>query len=230
LLGLALIPLLSGCGGSSLSGAPLAQGAQAYTSIAPAASAPAADRDYKIGAQDALVISVYQEPDLSTPPNAPLQVNASGNITMPLIGTVHAAGMTAAELSAVIADRFSTNFLRNPQVTVSVAGAVSQTVTVQGAVQKAGVYEIKGRTTLLQAIAMAEGETKTAELRQVAIFRTVNGQPMGALFNVEQIRRGQAADPEILGQDKVIVADSKSKAAWRDILNAAPLINIFRPF
>ena len=222
---------LAACGGNSLEGAHLAQGAAAYSTIAPSSEAQdRASKDYKIGENDTLTVSVFQEPELSTPANNPLVVNANGNIEMPLIGTVPAAGKTAAELGAVIAARLGTKYLRSPQVNVSVASSVSQKVSVQGEVTQPGIYEIKGKATLLDAIAMAKGETRVATLRQVAVFRNIKGQRLGAVFDVQAIRRGSAPDPDLLGNDTVIVGHSNGKGIWQNIISAAPLIGTFRPF
>jgi polysaccharide export outer membrane protein len=106
---------------------------------------------------------------------------------------------------------------------------VSQKVVVQGEVTEPGVYEIKGHATLLEVISMAKGETKVAATRQVAVFRNISGQRTGALFDVAAIRRGEAADPELLGSDVVIVGLSNAKSTWRDILATAPMLAVFRP-
>jgi polysaccharide export outer membrane protein len=222
--------LVGGCASGNLADSNSARGEAAYAAIAPAVPQSQSERDYHIGPLDTLAISVYQEPEISTPANAPLQVDANGNITMPLIGTVPAAGKTATELAAVIADRLSTKYLENPQVNVQVASSVSQKVTVQGEVMQAGVYDIRGPTTLLGALSLARGETRVAALSQVLVYREVNGKRVGALFNVEQIRKGILPDPEILGNDVVVVGYSKGKAIWRDILSTSPLLGVFRPF
>ncbi len=222
--------VVSGCAGGNLAGADVVRGQAAYAALAPAGELSEADRDYRIGPQDTLAISVFQEPELSTPANAPLQVNANGNITIPLIGTVAAAGKTTSELAAVIADRLATNYLENPQVNVSVASSVSQKVTVQGEVTQAGVYDIRGRTTLLGALALAKGETRVASLSQILVYRQMNGQRVGALFDVDAIRKGKAQDPEILGNDVVVVGNSRGKVILRDFLAAAPVLGVFRPF
>jgi polysaccharide export outer membrane protein len=222
--------LVGGCAAGNLSNSNSARGEAAYAAIAPAVPQSQSERDYHIGPLDTLAISVYQEPEISTPANAPLQVDANGNITMPLIGTVPAAGKTATELAAVIADRLSTKYLENPQVNVQVASSVSQKVTVQGEVMQAGGYEDVGPTTLHGALSLARGETRVAALSQVLVYREVNGKRVGALFNVEQIRKGILPDPEILGNDVVVVGYSKGKAIWRDILSTSPLLGVFRPF
>jgi polysaccharide export outer membrane protein len=117
----------------------------------------------------------------------------------------------------------------NPQVSVAVATSVSQKVVVQGQVVEPGVYDIKGSTSLLEALSLAKGETNVASLDRVVVYRMINGQRMGALFDVHSIRNGHTKDPDIFGNDVVIVGYSNARSAWRDVLSAAPLLNIFRP-
>jgi polysaccharide export outer membrane protein len=183
--------------------------------------------DYRIGGTDLLSVSVFQVPDLSFPA---LRVDASGNIQMPLIGAVRAAGRTPNELSEDIRSRLAAQYLRNPQVTVTVTEAASQKVTVDGDVAAPGVFEMRGRTTLVQAIAMAKGPTPTADLNSVAIFRTQGGQRMVAVFDLAAIRNGTAEDPVILGDDVIVVDRSRVNAFFRDVLGAVPVFGVFRGF
>ena len=206
----------------------LPSGASAYSVIpaAPSSATAATTGDYRIGALDTLDVSVYQEPDLSA---KALQVDASGQIALPLVGTVQATGKTAAELSRELQQILGAKYLRDPQVTVTIAASVSQKVSVQGEVTEPGVYPLSGPTTLLGVISMAKGETEVATLNKVVVFRTQNGQRMGAMFDVSAIRRGQAADPVIQGNDMVVVESSGAKKFWKGVLSAAPLLNVFRP-
>lgn len=183
--------------------------------------------EYRIGVGDKLNVRVFQVPDLSF---GELVVDTSGNIQIPLIGAVQSAGRTSGELSSEIARRLSAQYLRDPQVTVTVTEAASQKITVDGAVTKPGVYEMRGSTTLLQAVAMAEGPTGIADLTKVAVFRTVAGQRSVALFDLAAIRQGRAADPEVLGDDVIVVDTSRLNTALREILGAVPALAIFRPF
>lgn len=205
----------------------LPSGAAAYSVIpaAPAAASPAVG-DYRIGALDTIDITVFDEPDLSA---KALQVDAAGQIALPLIGTVEAKGLTASELSRSIEQRLGGKYVRDPQVTVSVAASVSQKVSIEGEVTEPGVYPLTGPTTLLGAIAMAKGETEVSKLREVVVFRTVKGQRMGAVFDVSSIRRGAAADPLLEGNDMVVVGYSSAKRFWKNVVSAAPMLSIFRP-
>ena len=206
-------------------GAKLTNGAMAYN-VVPTAMTNVAPGEYRIGPLDALDITVLQEPDLSTKA-AP--VDAFGNVSLPLIGDIKASGKTANELSREVAALFGKEYLKNPQVSVVVAKPVAQKVTVQGEVTEPGIYPIEGPTTLLGALSLAKGETQIAALNDVVVFRTVNGQRAGAVFDVGQIRSGQAPDPQIRSNDLIIVGYSGGRRAWRDLLSAAPLLRIL-PF
>ncbi len=220
-----LAVLCAGCSGMR-AGEALPRGDAAYAMI-PAPDAGATAAAYRIGALDVLKVTVFQEKDLSFDE---LQVDASGNVSLPLIGTVRAEGMTAADLSSEIAAKLGEKYLVNPQVSVSVASSVSQNVTVEGNVGQPGVYAINGRSTLLQALAQAQSPTDVAKLDQVVIFRNIDGRRAGAVFDVEAIREGRAADPEILGGDVIVVGFDALKGAFRDFLKMGPLLYAFRYF
>ena len=106
---------------------------------------------------------------------------------------------------------------------------MSQKVSVQGEVTQPGIYPLTGPTTLLDVISMAKGETEVAKLQEVVVFRNVKGQRMGAVFNVASIRRGEAADPVIEGNDLVVVGYSAARRFWRDVVSTAPIFSVFRP-
>ena len=182
--------------------------------------------EYHIGPSDLIEVSVFQVADL----NRTVRVNSSGQISLPLIGTVQAGGRTVQELEHDIAGKLDAGYLQAPQVTVFVKEFTSQRVTLEGAVKKPGIYPLTGRTTLLQAIAMAEGLTDLADPRGLVIFRTIDGKRMGAVFDVKAIRSGDVADPEIYGDDVVVIDQSGSKTVVRRFIEAVPVLNIFRIF
>lgn len=186
-----------------------------------------AQNEYRIGVGDKLNVRVFQVADLSFDE---LVVDTSGNIQMPLIGAVASAGRTAGEMSIDIAERLSAQYLRNPQVTVTVTEAANQKITIDGAVTKPGVYVIRGSTSLLQSVAMAEGPTRVADLSRVAVFRSIDGQRSVALFDLAAIRQGRAPDPQVLGDDVVVVDASRLNSALREVVSAMPALAIFRPF
>ncbi|HYD44956.1 MAG TPA: polysaccharide biosynthesis/export family protein [Phenylobacterium sp.] len=193
----------------------------------PAARVEAALEDYRIGPFDKLTINVFQVKDLTLDE---VQVDASGQILLPLIGQVAAGGKSTRELSKEIAGKLAERYLQNPQVSVLVKEAASQKVAVEGAVMEAGVFQLKGRTSLLQAVAMAKGPHPNADLKRVAVFRDVDGQRMAAVFNLKAIRKGKAEDPQILGNDVVVVNSSALKGGIRELVRSLPALGIFAVF
>lgn len=179
--------------------------------------------EYRIGPQDLIEISVFQVADL----NRTVRVNTSGDISLPLIGVLNAGGLTVQELEAKIAQSLDAKFLQNPQVTVFVKEFTSQRVTLEGSVKKPGIYPLTGKTTLLQAIAMAEGLDPLADLKGIVIFRVVDGKKMGARFDMKAIRSGAAADPQVYGDDIIVIDQSGSKTAFRRIMESLPIFNMF---
>ncbi len=177
--------------------------------------------DYVIGPLDKLNITVFQVKDLTV---ENLQVDASGQILLPLIGSVIAKGKTTTALSNEIAAKLSEHYLQSPQVSVTVADTASQKITVEGAVNEAGVFDLKGRTSLLEAVARAKGVSKAANSHRVSIIRSVNGMPHAATFDLAAIGAGRAGNPEVIANDVVIVDTSKSKSAWHGMVEILPAL------
>lgn len=182
---------------------------------------------YLLHPGDVVSVNVFQEPDLSVEEVA---IDGSGNLYLPLIGQIRADGLNQAELSGQIEQAYANGYLRNPRVAVLVKSALSSTVSVEGQVEQPGVYPIQPGATLLTSMALARSPTRTAKLDEVLVFRFVNGQRMGARFDLTDVRSGKAPDPQILPGDIVVVGYSSIRGAWRDILDAAPLFNVFTRF
>lgn len=179
--------------------------------------------DYRIGPLDKLTVTVFGVADLTTSS----QVDGAGNFAMPLIGQIPAMGSTTNELGKKIEAALAGRYLQNPQVTVTVTEAVGQLVTVDGSVNKPGQYAVAGRTTLLRMVATAGGTSDLASLREAIVFRTVGGQRMVARYDIKDIRGARAPDPEIYGNDVIVVGESAGRKLLRDVLSVAPLAGIF---
>lgn len=180
----------------------------------------AADRPSLIGPLDTIQIDVFNVPDLSRE----IQVDAGGQIAMPLIGTIDARGRTSQELAQTIEAALRGRYVRNPDVTVNIKSSVSQVVTIDGQVVEPGLYPVTNQLTLLRAIASAKGLSEFARQEDVVILRTVNGRKMAGLYNIDAIRRGAYADPAIYANDVVVVGDSPARRRFRDVVSLAPLL------
>ncbi|WP_435419280.1 polysaccharide biosynthesis/export family protein [Parerythrobacter aurantius] len=184
-------------------------------------------RRVEIRPSDTIAITVYREEELSIERGI---VDPDGNIQVPLLGPVDAAGLTAAEFARDLERRFAARFLVDPSVTVSILESAQQQVTVAGAVTQPGVYPIPGRISLVDAVALARGPTNVAKFDQVVVFRRYNGERVGGMFDLGAINAGTAPDIEILAGDQVIVGTDGLKLAYRDALQMAPLLGIFQTF
>ena len=193
-----------GSASSSLPAAPTLSGRSSNDAIAP---------------QDLLEIEVFKVPDLSKE----VRVDDSGNITLPLIGNVRAAGLSASELERAIASSLERDYMHNPQVNVFVKESTRNNVTVSGAVNKPGVYQLAGDTTLTQAVAMAEGLSRLAVKDNVTVFR--NNKPYSVHF--EAISKGLEPDPMVVAGDKIQVHTSETKETLDNVRGIVAPLAIF---
>jgi polysaccharide export outer membrane protein len=108
--------------------------------------------DYRIGAQDLLEVKVFEAPDL----NRSLRVSAGGEISLPLLGSVQAAGLTAQELEAFLEYKLR-KYMKDPHVDVLVNSVESHPVSILGAVKKPGVFQVRGPKSVLEMLSLAEG-------------------------------------------------------------------------
>ena len=209
------LPLLSGCA----SGPSIAETRAQLT--APAAMPTNVNRAYRIGASDVLQINVFDEPELSL---EEITVDTSGTIPFPLIGDVQVAGRTGREVAMEIQNRLGAEYLRNPRVSVFVTNSASQRLTVEGDVETPGVFEIRGGASLLQAIALAGGPTRTANLDEIIVFRQVDQAVYAAQFDLREVRLGIEPNVRLEAGDIIVVSASGVKGALRDALQAAPVL------
>ena len=135
-----------------LGGSPLLARAQSASAGTPAAA------NYVLGPEDQLVIHILDVPDIS---EKPLRIDPNGDLRLPMIGRIHAAGMSVEQLETELTKRLKA-YLQEPDVSVSVAESHSQPVSVLGAVTTAGVKQLEGRKTLVEVLSMAGGLTADA--------------------------------------------------------------------
>lgn len=113
----------------------------------------ASSRDYKIGPQDLLEISVFEVEKL----NKTARVSSQGNINLPLIGILKVKGLTVEELEKEIRSLLADKYLQDPQVTVLIKEYRNQRISIMGAVKNPNVFEVTGAKTVLDMLAMAGG-------------------------------------------------------------------------
>jgi len=110
-------------------------------------------QEYRIGPEDVLNINVFEAQEL----NREVRVSAGGEISLPLLGSVRAAGLTPRELEVVLQELLHRTYMKDPHVSVFVREMQSHPVSVMGAVRRPGVFQIRGSKTLLEVLSLAEG-------------------------------------------------------------------------
>jgi polysaccharide biosynthesis/export protein len=224
---LAVAVLAGGCRSASISESTVERSNEQPPSPPQTGGLPAApvmgSTDYRVGPLDVLDVEVFGIPDLTRA----VRVSAGGEFTMPLIGRVPASGKTVNELEVDIAQRLKDGYLENPQVTVFVKEYMSQRVTVEGAVRNPGIYSLTGRTSLLQLIAMSNGLDDLANPGGIVVYRNTEGKRYAAAFDIRAIRAGRLVDPEVLGNDIVVVDFSGARSNLKDFLYTIPALAFF---
>jgi polysaccharide export outer membrane protein len=160
-------------------------------------AAPANEAEpFRIGREDMLDISVWRDPELSRV----LPVRPDGRISLPLVGEVMAAGKTPGELADELKAKL-TPYVQEPKVTVMVREVNSARVYVTGEVTRPGSYPLRGRVSVLQAIALAGGFTDFANQDGIVVLRKGDGGgqiPVSYSELISDDRRPQQGDK---GQD-----------------------------
>jgi polysaccharide export outer membrane protein len=148
--------------------------------------------EYAIGEEDILKISVWQNSDL----DQEAIVRPDGMISFPLIGDVEARGLSITGLTAEITRRLS-EFVKSPQVSISLKKMGGSKIVVIGEVVRPGVVSVTGAKTALEAIGQAGGFTKDAIASSIVLIRGGLTQPQAQRLNLSKALRGQ----EILKQN-----------------------------
>jgi polysaccharide biosynthesis/export protein len=196
----------------------------AATSVPLAGAVPLPN--YKITASDLLEIEVFGVEELKRT----VRVNTAGSISLPLVGMVQVAGLTATEAEALIAQRYDADFLRNPQVSVFIKEFTTLRVTIDGAVAKPGIYPLTGQITLLRALALAGGGAQLANMEDVLLFRLNDAGAQEVMkFDVKKIRNGELEDPMLKGDDLVVVNKSGARELLKDSI-FRDVLDFINPF
>lgn len=179
---------------------------------------------YLLRPTDKISVDVFREPDLSI---ETVRIGVEGNVSLPMLGSIPAAGMTAKQFEQDLTRRFAALGLKTPMVSVNITDFASHLVTVDGAVEKPGVYSFQPGARLSSAIALASGPTRVAKIEQVAVFRESPEGIMVAKFDYQQVRQGTMLDPVLQPGDRVVMGTDGLSVFWEDLLKALPAFGVF---
>jgi polysaccharide export outer membrane protein len=139
------------------------------------APAPPDPRLYTVGPNDVLLVTVYNQPQLS----GKFVVEADGSIAFPLLGRVPAGGLSVRAIEDTVRQRLAAGFVNDPQVNVTVDQYRSQQIFVMGEVKQPGSLQFTGSMTLIEALARAGSTTERAGM-EVMVVRSPSGSGSGA--------------------------------------------------
>jgi polysaccharide export outer membrane protein len=192
----------------------------------PAKTAALPDSGYVLGPDDEIVIHALDAPEVS---EKPILIGTNGNITLPFIGRVKAAGLSVEQLEAELNAQLR-QYVKDPQISITVAEFRSQPVSVFGAVTKPAVIQLRGRKTLYEVLSLAGGpRDETAGSSITLTRRRENGEiplpgatvdPTGQFsvveLNVAEILGGKnpAANIEIKPNDVISVSEASSNMIY----------------
>jgi polysaccharide export outer membrane protein len=179
---------------------------------------------YKLRPSDQISVNVFREPDLSI---ENVRLGVDGLVSLPLLGSVPASGMTTREFEQDVARRLIASGLRSPMVSVNIAEYASHLVTVEGAVTTPGVYTFQPGSRLSSAIAMARGPTNLAKKEQIAVFRESPEGVLIAKFDYRQMSQGTMLDPILQPGDRVVVGTDGLSVFYQGLLQALPAFGVF---
>jgi polysaccharide export outer membrane protein len=172
------------------------------------AEAPAAgpDREYLLQPQDLLRIYIFQHDDLNKQMEA-VRISDTHTISLPLVNTIELRGKTARQAEDAIRAAFDRDFLVNPQVSVIVMKYAERSVNVVGQVNNAGrvLFPQEKGLTIMEAIALAGGQTRLADLKKVRLTRkTPDGDTVVEEVDVDALMKRGGRDAVPLQRDDVI--------------------------
>lgn len=161
-------------------------------SAAPAADGQKPAQDYKVGSGDRLRIIVHNQPDLT----GEFQVDGTGTIAFPLVGSISANGLTVAGLEKRITDSLSPDYLKNPSVSVEVIQF--RPFYIVGEVKNPGSYPYVDGMRVINGVALAGGFTYRAREDSFYIRRLSDGN---------ETKQGARQDTPVWPGDVIIVRE-----------------------
>ncbi len=178
---------------------------------------------YLLRPADRISLAVFREPDFTLDS---VRIGVEGNVSVPMLGSIPAAGMTAKQLEQDVTRRLSGVGLRSPLVSINIVDYASHLVTVEGSVENPGVYNFQPGARLSSAIALAAGPKREAKRNQVAVFRETDEGIMVAKFDHAMISQGTMLDPVLLPGDRVVMGTNGLSVFWQDLLKTIPVLGV----
>ena len=182
-------------------------------SNAPVASTPSnalnAPTGYVLRSNDQVAVEVFGEDDLRTN----TRLNGEGNLSLPLLGSVHLGGLTLGQAASKITELYGRDYLVSPRVNVTLVGYAKRRFTILGQVNRPGSYEMPEGSPdgidLLEAIAMAGGYTRIAAPERISIRRrSATGDDEILRVDAKRLAKRGGESFQVAPGDTVTIAES----------------------
>ena len=190
---------------SSILGTPAASG----VSINPLPASVSAPAGYVLSANDQIAVEVFGEDDLRT--NG--RLNAEGNFSVPLLGSIHLGGLSLTQAAAKLTELYGRDYLVNPRVNVMLVGYAHRRFTMLGQVNRPGSYELpegaQDGIDILEAVATAGGYTRIAAPERISVRRKkANGGDEVIRVDAKRLARTSGQSFVVVAGDTVTVGES----------------------
>jgi protein involved in polysaccharide export with SLBB domain len=179
-----------------------------------AASAPtstggvSAPAGYILGPTDQVAIEVFGEDDLRTSG----RLNPEGNLSVPLLGSIHLAGLTLTQAVSKLTELYSRDYLVNPKINVTLLGYARRRVSILGQVNRPGIVEMPEDSQegidLLEAIALAGGYTRIASPERITVRRHNASGDQVFKVNAKRFTKGKGGGFVVKPGDTITVGES----------------------
>ncbi|HEX7517229.1 MAG TPA: polysaccharide biosynthesis/export family protein [Chthoniobacterales bacterium] len=172
------------------------------------AAAVSAPSGYQLSANDSIAVEVFGEDDLKTA----ARLNAEGNVSLPLVGSVHLAGLNLTQATARVTELYARDYLVHPKVNVTLLGFAKRRFTVLGQVNRPGSFEMpEGSPSgidLLEAIGMAGGYTRIAAPERISVRRKDARGEQVMRVDGKKLARGAGGSFKVEPGDTITVGES----------------------
>ena len=174
----------------------------------PAGGGASVPAGYVLTANDSVGVEVFGEDDLRT--NG--RLNPEGNLSLPLLGSVHLAGLTLTQAASRLTELYGRDYLVNPKVNVMLLGYARRRFSMLGQVGHPGTFEMPesspGGIDLLEAIAMAGGYTRTAAPERITVRRQGPNGDQVFKVNAKKFNKSGSGSFLVLPGDTITVGES----------------------
>ena len=195
-----------GIGGSQATGS--ASTSSAARSGFPPGGGASAPAGYVLGPNDYVGVEVFGEDDLRT--NG--RLNPEGNLSVPLLGSIHLAGLTLTQVASKLTELYGRDYLVNPKINVVLLSYAKRRFSILGQVARPGSYEMPesnpGGIDLLEAVAMAGGYTRIAAPERITVRRQKTSGDQIFKVNAKRFTKGSGGGFLVEPGDTITVGES----------------------